>query len=97
MSDIEKIEEMVRSFVKERMRDVRLVSINVAPAHDKDGRRVFHIHVIFDGKHESLNSRETMGLVRSMAPRMEQELDEPGFPLLWFIAEKEYKERKAAS
>ena len=88
------VEDVVRSVLSDRLRNVGIVSIDVRPGVDPDGDRVLFITVVFDDRAEHLDSRETSSLARRLLPKM-QAVGEEGFPIFSFIAESELKKAKA--
>jgi hypothetical protein len=83
---MDEIQQIVASFVKDRLKGVSIESVAVEPDVDNDGDRALKITVIYDlGKGASLDSSKLVGMVRHLKPQL---LGEHGndFPLFRFLS-----------
>ena len=82
---------VIESVLKERFRDVEIVSVDVDHDFDEDGDSLLMVTVVFNNSAtKTLDSRETSSLTRRLLPKLE-EIGEKAFPVVSFVAQSEWR------
>jgi hypothetical protein len=92
--DNERVKGIVAAVVRERLPKIRVVSIEVRDYTDDEDNRLFAIDVVFKGKRSDFDAAMLRALPRYIVAEFDK-ANEPGFPILSFIAKSEMEKQKA--
>ena len=87
---------VIQSVLKERFRDVEIVSVDIDDDFDEDGDSLLMITVVFNSATETLDPGETSSLTRRLLPKL-AEIGEKAFPIVSFVAESELRRSRSGA
>lgn len=92
----QRVDDIIKTVVKDTFGDVDIVSIDIEPDVGEDGEPILLVVVVFDNKSARIDTSRVSGLIRHIRPKM-AEIGEDAFPVLSFIAKSELGKMKAGS
>lgn len=91
-----KIERLIRDTITARLSGVKVVSVEVSDDVDYSGDKVLTVRVIYDAS-KKLDGAKLAGVLRSLRPRLSEELSEDRFPIMSFVAATEARREHAGA
>ncbi len=93
MASNDKIREIVRDVLTERLPKIRILSVNVHDAHTDDSGGILEVSVVFEAPRDDFNPELIPDCLDVIVERLE-ESDDTRFPILSFIAKSDLGKTK---
>jgi len=96
MTDMRKLEKVIRDVLKERFGNVKFDTIDIKRDYDADGDEILRILVVVEDAVKRLDASRASTVQRYMRPKL-ADIQETAFPVISYVSRSDYRKQKAAA